>query len=188
MQKKNKASTLTLVLLLLVMVTLGTLGGTFAKYTSSAKGTDSARVAKWSIKVSDADMAQTDTFTIDLFNTAYNNDNVKSKGTDNVVAPGTTGQFAFDVENASEVTAQYKVDFAITNAAGIPIKFSVDGGTTWSTDLSDVDFKTIAMGAKEKITIDWKWETATDAADTALGKVGTDTITVEATLTAEQVI
>ena len=83
------------------------------------------------------------------------------------------------------------VTLEIVPTDNLPVDFyeySFDGGTTWSTDLSDVDFQEIAMGAKKTITIDWEWATATDAGDTALGKDGNATITVEATLTAEQVI
>ena len=182
-KKRNKALTLTLVLLLLVMVTLGTLGGTFAKYTSSATGTDSARVAKWSFTVEDEDIVTTDEFVIDLFNTTY--DYVKSAGTDNVVAPGTSGEFELNLTNGSEVDADYVIDYEVTNAAGIPIQFSVDGNN-WSDTLAQATGTLTSNGEATAVTIQWKWVTDTDAADTELGAKGTDTITVKATVTATQ--
>lgn len=186
MQKKNKALTLTLVLLLLVMVTLGTLGGTFAKYTSSATGTDSARVAKWSFTVSDKDIAQENTFTIDLFETAYTN--VESKDQTNVIAPGTEGEFTLSLTNNSEVTAEYTIDFDVVKTAAIPIEFSVDG-SEWADDLTDALTATeIGMGVTKDVKIQWRWADveANNASDTTLGKVGTDTVTVKATVVASQ--
>ena len=45
--KKTKFMRAALLLLVLTLITSCFVGGTFAKYTTSANGSDSARVAKW---------------------------------------------------------------------------------------------------------------------------------------------
>ena len=168
------------------------ISSTFAKYTTAQTGTDSARVAKWDIRINSESMkTATTTFVFDLFNTTYDSDSsytVKSSGTDNVIAPGTTGSFALVINNRSEVTATYEIDYTVTNSASIPVEFSVDNGTSWTHDLTDVTAVTLAMGSSETITVQWKWEfSGDDSTDTGLGEKGTDTLTVSAKVTATQV-
>ena len=180
-----------------MMFTMCFVGGTFAKYTSSATGTDSATVAKWSFKVGETDIATTNTFTFDLFETIKD-----SNGTDNetdmspvagtIIAPGTQGSFALVLTNASQVTAQYAIDYTVTNAGGIPVKFSVDGGETWTNDLADVaasdSTKLAANSGTTTITVQWKWDfNGNDTTDTDLGSAATATLTVTAAVTATQV-
>lgn len=188
------------VLSVVMMFTMCFVGGTFAKYTSSGTGTDSARVAKWSFKVGGAegaDIATTDTFTFDLFKTIKD-----SNGTDNesdmspvdgsIIAPGTQGSFELVLTNKSEVTAQYAIDYTVTNESNIPVKFSVDGGNTWTGDLDDVvasdSTKLAANSGTTTITVQWKWDfNGNDTIDTTLGTAGTATLTVAAAVTATQV-
>lgn len=189
MKKRNNASKIVLFLLIAVVLTTCAISGTFAKYVSEATGSDNATVAKWSFKFAGSDIVTSDTFTIDLFKDSYIDGSTTyvDGNSKKVVAPGTTGSVSFDVENASQVLASYEVDFTVTKAAGIPIQFSTDNAT-WSTDLGDVAEKQLAIGGTDTLTIYWKWVTDTDAADTALGKDGTATITVEAKVTASQVV
>ena len=185
------------VLAVVMMFTMCFVGGTFAKYTSSATGTDSATVAKWSFKVGEKDIATNDTFTFDLFNTIKD-----SNGTDNetdispydgtIIAPGTQGSFNLVLTNASQVTAQYAIDYTVTNTGNIPVQFSVDGGRTWTDDLTDVTAsdatKLAANSGTTTITVQWKWVfDGNDANDTALGSAATATLTVVAAVTATQV-
>ena len=60
-----------IVALLLVMCLASScfVGGTFAKYSSTAEGSDSAVVARWSIDVDGTDIAVEDTVAFDLFAT-----------------------------------------------------------------------------------------------------------------------
>ena len=67
------------VLAVTMMFTMCFVGGTFAKYTSSATGTDTATVAKWSFKVGETDIATTDTFTFDLFKTIKDSDGINNE-------------------------------------------------------------------------------------------------------------
>jgi len=49
--RKNRMMRLASALLILTMVTTCAISGTFAKYVTEAKTTDTARVAKWGVKV-----------------------------------------------------------------------------------------------------------------------------------------
>lgn len=205
--KKNKMMRLASVLLILTLLTTCAISGTFAKYTASATGTDTARVAKWSFKVGETDIATTATFTFDLFKTVTEIDgteegDVSSNNSNRVIAPGTSGSFALVLTNLSEVSAKYGIDYAVTNESNIPIEFSVDG-TNWTTDLADVvahDVNTMltAKTGTRAITVQWRWaftgaesenftSAQTDSTDTALGATGTATVTVAAVVTATQV-
>ena len=186
------------VLAVTMMFTMCFVGGTFAKYTSSGTGTDSATVAKWSFKVGETDIATTDTFTFDLFKTikdsdGINNETDMSSGDGTIIAPGTQGSFDLVLTNASQVTAQYAIDYTVTNNNDIPVKFSVDGGTTWTNDLADVaasdSTKLAANSGTTTIKVQWKWDFngGDDSYDTALGIGGNAVLTVNATVTATQV-
>lgn len=192
--KTNTMMRVASVLLVAVLLSTCAISGTFAKYTSTASGSDSARVAKWDFKVSGTTV-NSNTFTFDLFKTV--NDTDGSAETDinpadgSIIAPGTQGEFALVLKNDSEVTAQYAIDYTVTNTANIPVKFSVDG-QNWDADLADVvAAETTKLAAKTgttTITIQWKWAIDGDnAADTALGLNGTAQLTVEARVTVEQV-
>ena len=200
MNNKKRSSMmvrLVAVLAVVMMFTMCFVGGTFAKYTSSATGTDSATVAKWSFKVGETDIAASNEFTFDLFKTIKD-----SNGTDNetdispddgtIIAPGTQGSFNLVLTNASQVTAQYAIDYTVTNTGNIPVQFSVDGGTNWTNDLADVAAsdatKLAANSGTTTITVQWKWVfDGNDTTDTNLGKVGTATLEVSAKVTATQV-
>ena len=186
------------VLAVTMMFTMCFVGGTFAKYTSSGTGTDTATVAKWSFKVGETDIATTDTFTFDLFKTIKDSDGIKNETEMNpvdgsIIAPGTQGSFDLVLTNASQVTAQYAIDYTVTNNNDIPVKFSVDGGTTWTNDLADVaasdSTKLAANSGTTTIKVQWKWDFngSDDSFDTALGIGGNAVLTVKAEVTATQV-
>ena len=191
MKKKNYTMRIAAGVMTAALLSTCAISSTFAKYTTAQTGTDSARVAKWNIRINSESMkTETTTFDFDLFDTTYDSDSsdtVKSSGTDNVIAPGTTGSFALVIENSSEVTATYAIDYTVTNSARIPVKFSVDG-TTWTDNLANVTATALAMGSSKTITIPWKWEfSGDDSMDTGLGEKGMDTLTVSAKVTATQV-
>ena len=133
--KKNRAMRVAAMLLVLVMMTSCFVGGTFAKYTTSTTGTDSARVAYWGFK-------EEGTVTLDMFDGNYKNTadetTVNSATTDNVIAPGTEkeAEFGFaytandtiaapEVDYSITVTATGKIDDAIKNNPNI--KWYLDG-------------------------------------------------------------
>ena len=185
--RKNSAMVrIVAILAVTMMFTLCFVGGTFAKYTSSSAGTDSATVAKWDIKVNSVNIATTDTFTFDLFKTITDSD-LSSAETD--MTPGTSGKFDIVIKNDSQVNATYAIDYSVTNTNSIPVQFSVDG-TTWKTDINELDVTGVAidMGATTTVTVQWKWIfDGDDVFDTNLGSAATATLKVDAKVTATQV-
>ena len=191
--KKNRMMRVASALLVAVLLTTCAISGTFAKYVSTSNGSDSARVAKWDIKLEEA--AMTETFTFDLFNTVKDTAgaaeaDVKVGDGETIIAPGTSGSFEINLKNDSEVNAKYAIAYTVTNANNIPVQFKVGDGE-WTSDLTTLNASDIAinMGASAAVTVEWKWvyENNADAADTTLGKAGTATITVAADVTVTQV-
>lgn len=194
---KKKMSILA-ALVLAVVVTGYSVSGTYAKYTSTFTGsTASARVAKWAFEMKDTDGNYVDTdnsFTFDLFKTIKDsNGTAETDVYTGLIAPGTSGEFDMYLKNASEVNAEYTVEYTV-NKAGVPLEFSIDG-TTWTDDLSDVTTPvSIGMnGAEDHIKIQWRWSyeqadvTTGDTTDTALGAAGTATPEVTAKIVVTQV-
>ena len=184
------------VLAVTMMFTMCFVGGTFAKYTSSATGTNSATVAKWDIKVGGTNIATNDTFTFDLFKTIKDSNGTADEtdmspvdGT--IIAPGTRGSFDIVIKNDSQVNATYAIDYTVTNTNNIPVKFSVDG-TNWFDDINYLDVRSVAinMGATATVTVQWMWEFERidgDTQDTTLGSAASATLTVSAAVSAIQV-
>ena len=137
MKKDNRTVKFAIIVLALTMIALILVAGTYAKYTSSGSGTDSVKVAKWSFKVGDKDITTaTESFTFDLFKTIKDSDgnaNETDVKAGKIIAPGTSGEFSFDVENTSEVNAKYSLSYTVTNDGNIPVEFSVDDGP-WVSD------------------------------------------------------
>ena len=195
--KKRSSMMVRLVAALAVtmMFTMCLVGGTFAKYTSSATGTDNANVAKWDIKVNNDNITTSDTFNFNLFNTVNDTkdgnpetDMRPNDGT--IIAPGTRGYFDIVIKNDSQVNATYAIDYTV-NTRSIPVKFSVNG-TDWFDDINYLDVRGVAinMGATATVRVQWMWEferTDGDTQDTTLGSAATATLTVAAAVTATQV-
>lgn len=115
--KKTKFMRAALLLLVLTLITSCFVGGTFAKYTTSSSGSDKARVAYWGFN-------QAAVTEIKLFNTTYDNGNVNSSITDNVIAPGTSqsSTFAFGYAN-------YKTDKITAPEVAYTFKVSTTGSS-----------------------------------------------------------
>lgn len=122
-------------LLVAVLLTTCVISGTFAKYTTSAEGSDTARVATWGFK-------DTSSITLtDLFKDAYSNEEnketVKTSVTgENVIAPGTTNsaKFKFDYSGAKakpEVAYTFKVD---TTGSSCDNAIQQNKNIVWSLD------------------------------------------------------
>ncbi len=208
--KKNRTTRLAILLLALTMVVLILVSGTYAKYTSSATGTDTIAVAKWDIKLNNTQIATGSpvTATINLFDTILDTKDgaeetdVDETQTNKLIAPGTTGSFALALVNDSEVNATYDVNLSISNTSNIPLEFSTDGGTTWEPTISDANVtgKAIAMnGGTSTTTVQWRWAyqvqdtgsnpatyATRDGVDTALG-IAARTTRPEVTVTVEVV-
>lgn len=209
--KKNIALRLASGLMLSCLLSTCVISGTFAKYTTSNKAEDSARVAKWGVTVT----ATGD----DAFATNYNDatSGTKVVSTVNVVAPGTNGQLAAaSISGTPEVmvdviaTANLELNgWEIGSEEYCPIVFTVGdeeikmGGSITTIDALEqaVEAKITAWSATNvaantdltrNIEIDWAWAfDGEDEKDTALGNqavTGTAaTISFEFEITVNQV-
>jgi len=199
---KKKLSVL-LVLVLAVAISAYSVGGTYAKYTTTANVSGSAQVAKWNIAFNNGSETITDGATFDLGRT------LDSNVADKRIAPGTTGSFTFGVSSVgTEVSYSYLVSFTVNNKPS-HLKFysdnsyaneiTADGNGVYSV----VPATVVAVGAStpENTTVYWKWDfegidddtTDTineaqvyDSTDTTEG-IASATMSVNATLTATQI-
>lgn len=105
--KKNKMMRLASGLLVAVLLTTSVISGTFAKYVTTADGSDSAQVAKWGVEVKVEGQ--------DLFTNSYEDGNttVVSAGAYDLVAPGTKNEdgIKFTLTGEPEVKTKVTVDF-----------------------------------------------------------------------------
>lgn len=129
MKNNKKLFSSVCVMLLVSVIGLVLVSGTYAKYTTSTSGSDSARVARWGF-------SGVNLTTIELFANAYDNtvlgdDNAK------VIAPGTTKSatltFTPEASTAPEVDYSFDVDVTLDDGT--------DDGTVDTTLLSKLQFK-----------------------------------------------
>ena len=115
MEKRRKSRTLFSLMsiaLLFTLISTCLMSGTLAKYTSTATGSDSARVAKWGFDGIN---------TVDIFKLAYDS---TVDAAVKVVAPGTGNQFSFGFKSGtSEVDTKITVSIDETNTSNIPIVY-----------------------------------------------------------------
>ena len=199
--KNNKLAKFMALVLLVTLLAVILVSGTYAKYTTSATGSDSATVAKWSIKLGDEDIAKSTekTFAIDLFSTITNTDGTGEKNvkkTDgSLIAPGTMGSFTLaSLKNESEVNAKYSVTYTLLNESGVPLEFTTnkDDESSWKSDFTAVNVSNEALATDATATtatVYWRWaftkDTARDTSDTTLGTT-TPTVTLTAKIDVEQ--
>ena len=175
-------------LLVAVAVTSYSVSGTYAKYTTTlAEQTDSARVAKWKFD-------QT-TNIGNLFTASYAASDDASKtdvfSTVDVVAPGTSGEYKFNLSGVTEtnytLVANVVATDSINTAEYAPIVYTLDGNAVTDqnadsvVDATDLALAITALYDPAKVyaagtvsenihTIGWSWAIdGDDAKDTVLG-------------------
>ena len=189
--KKNKIMRLASALLVLTLMTTCAISSTFAKYTTSQSGKDSARVAKWGF----TDTGDSQITLNNLFKDAYDK-NVQGKA--DVIAPGTTNsaefKFAYnETDNgatAPEVAYTFtvstegsEIDDSIKNNTNIQWKLDDGEWGDWDTMIDDIEAlagdpsgsKTYpagqlpdAFGTKaQKHTVAWQWVFEDTTSETA---------------------
>lgn len=199
--KNNKTVKFMALVLFVTILAIILVSGTYAKYTTSATGSDTATVAKWSIKLGNEDIAKSTEkiFTIDLFSTITNTDGSEEKNvkkTDgSLIAPGTMGSFTLlSLKNESEVNAKYSVTYTLANESGVPLEFTTnkDDESSWKSDFTAVNVSNEALATDATATtatVYWRWaftkDTARDTSDTTLGTT-TPTVTLTAKIDVEQ--
>ena len=159
--KKNRFIKLASGLLVLCLMTTCVIGATLAKYTTAKDTQDSARVAKWGVRISAAANS--------AFKTEYDKDDnsytkgavtVKSSSTDKVVAPGTSGSATqFSISGTPEVAV--RLSFAMTDVKEVKLT----AGTYTYTDGTEV---IVPEGGYYPI----KWTLNDGSADVATGTLG----------------
>lgn len=163
---KKARNILVVTLMLLSVLSFGSVANTYAKYTSTADLSDTAKVAKWDIEVGGEKIWDASAnLSVALF-------------TDDIIAPGSAGSATIPtITNNSEVDATYSITFSeLKNESGIPLEYSTDG-TNWNS-IDDVEAitGTIAKGDTVTLTdaIKWRWayyvDDTQDGVDTGLGK------------------
>ena len=211
MKKKNYNSIkIFAILLLLVMLVLMLIVGTYAKYTTKVEGSDSSVVAKWAWQINDSDVSKSDTeFAFNLFDTikdtADGSNETDVKATK--IAPGTKGSFEIKVENLSEVNANYNLTLKETKGQDVlnaKIEYSIigtDDAADWTAALNTFNLTNTMLDMEtgsKTLTVYWRWayspSVAQDDADTDVGFAAANsasdvdkTITIEATLNFTQV-
>lgn len=188
--KKSIFSKVGAAAMVLTLVTASLVGGTFAKYTSTASGTGTATVAKWAIAMKQNDTAITNnTFTFDLANTNTNAATVAGK-----IGPESKGEIKMTIDGTgSEVGYTYDITFDTSGLGNVPIKFYKDA--EMNTELTYTDKKVsmtdnveqTAVGTAKDVVVYWKWVSEGDATDTGLGETPVSG-TVAVTMTANQLV
>lgn len=199
--KNNKLAKFMALVLLVTLLAVILVSGTYAKYTTAVSAKDTATVARWNITLNGEDISKgtQKTLKLGLFDTINDTDftSEESDVTAGKIAPGTTGQFEIaKLINNSDVNAQYKITYSIDNNNNIPLEFSKDknaADSEWKSlsEFSMNDFVALAKDSTEGVstgTIYWRWkfERNDDSADTDFG-INTPEVVVTATITVEQV-
>ena len=194
---KNKMMRIASVLLVAVLLTTCAISGTFAKYTSKATATDTARVAKWGWG--------TTSISLNLFDMYYEGGDVDA--TENVIAPGT--EMTASIEYSPSNTFKPEVAYKLTFTAVGTITTSVEDQLVWTLAIDSdpaIEYATFndlvaALETKEykfaanemptiNVVIGWKWafDDSSDEADTALGEAWeSNDLSVTVTMTATQI-
>lgn len=189
--KKNVMLKIASVLMIAVLLTTCAISSTFAKYTSTATGSASARVAKWGVDA---------TLTFDsLFLDTYSGANgsviasnkTAEKAGDDIFAPGTYGKanITAEVTGTPEVSVEVLYEAEVTFDGFdtyCPLVFYVNGtkiaGTTAAekkanleTEIAKIKF-TAAPGddlsSLQDIEIEWEWPFEVDGMDDDDSKLG----------------
>ena len=189
-KKKNRRSLLIVLLVLLVAVT-SIFIGTLARYITSGEVSDDAVVAKFGFNTP---------ATINLFSDSYTNVEADTEGK-KVIAPGTEGQYQFNVTGTSEVAYQVSAEVAVEYsdewAGYAPLQFSLNGNDwadfeAFQTNLSEAIASAVIQPntpyASEQ-TIYWQWpfevSQSGDTSDTAMGSLAASGTAPQVTVTIE---
>lgn len=215
--KKTKLMRAALLLLVLTLVTSCFVGGTFAKYTTSAEGSDTARVAKWGVVITAHGETFAKTYATDTENVVGTIANsVVSANANKVIAPGTKGNMVgMTITGTPEVAvsvnyaANFKVEgWTVDGKFYCPLQIKVgstmiDGATfnnaaafenAVNTEISTYN-KNYAAGtdlSTASVTtpsVSWEWPfNEDDIKDTKLGNLETaPTVSLTVTTTVDQI-
>ena len=160
MKKEKNKKIIKILCAVLLLMSLGMTGYTYAKYVTQEKGNGSADIATWSFRIEQDE--NEDVKTIRLADTSNKETLLNGK-----IAPGTSGQFYLKINAVgSEVAVDYKVTFGNENNKPDNIIFKYDGKTYSS--LSEIDAIQGTMGLtdykSQLIKVEWEWPYETGSA------------------------
>lgn len=195
--KKNIINIAICIIILGVMtIILST--NTYAEFTKENSTSKKSRVGNWEILIDGKNM-ETEELEINIFDTIQGKDGRKEK----IIAPGAEGKFSCLIENNSDTTAKYKIEYSIEFSDAnlkIPFKYGkdLDGDgivDKWTNNISELNQKdTILKNNQKQSTqeIWWKWEfeesEEQNKLDTLLGISGEVKATVKVQIIVEQEI
>ena len=182
----KKGKVLIAILLSFTLITAHCISGTFARYTSGMSTTDQARVARWGLNVDNE---------VDLFSeSVIKGLNGESTNEDNIIAPGTSGEYTFVISGTAETAYKVDIDVEVEDFTNGRIHYYLDnqdlgygedGIQLFTSILESMlsNGKVYAPGCDlfnagdGEHTIGWKWEyeevdtdgNLYDAVDTNLG-------------------
>ncbi|OUQ16553.1 hypothetical protein [Lachnoclostridium sp. An138] len=100
-------------------------------------------------------------------------------GGQKLIAPGSSGSYQFTVCNSAGFPMEYKIETKGTNQREIPLyirlhekdgQYLIGSETEWADLRENVTaVRELAQDAKHTYILEWKWETRSDADDTAIG-------------------
>ena len=156
----------------------------------------------------------TDSMSFDLFNKVLDtkgvieDKRVKAGGDETIVAPGTWGYVDLKIQNLSEVAADYAINLDAEGESSLPLDYAIlkidgfknemacpDASTvTWKADPSEVKVASTSdtlnhTDGNVLYRVYWKWDymrANKDQEDTDIGRNGTTTQTIKATVKATQ--
>lgn len=162
MKKEKNKKIIKILCAVLLLMSLGMTGYTYAKYVTQEKGNGSADIATWSFRIEKDENEDEDVKTIRLADTSNKETLLNGK-----IAPGTSGQFYLKINAVgSEVAVDYKVTFGNEKNKPDNIIFKYDGKTYSS--LSEIDAIQGTMGLtdykSQLIKVEWEWPYETGSA------------------------
>lgn len=188
-ERRSKTKRGILVAIILVAL-IATIGGTYARYSSTGKAQTNIQAAKWQVKIGEDDIStQTKTITVPLTVT----------GTENVatdrIAPAVTatGEIELDLTD-TEVAVDVTADAIVADIT--PDSFASKNKITASTEIEGATNGVISLvnnsaftstNGKKKITVTVQWENddKNNVNDTSAGNTA-ETITIPVEITVKQ--
>ena len=161
--------------MVLTLVTASLVGGTFAKYTSTAEGTGTVQVAKWAVNMKPGvEKNESGKYEFKLINnnTAIDTD-------EGIIAPGSEGVIQLSIDGTgSQIGYEYNISVDTTGLGEVPIRFYTDAKYENALEIDETSKVASFSGkvTRDKVdalvneNIHWRWEgPANDTADTELG-------------------
>lgn len=168
--KKSKMKIFGIILIFIAEISLYLVAGTYSRYVSTAKSDTSTRIAKWTVKLGNVDIAGGEKdFSSELTLETTNADKVK-EGT---IAPNTSvkGDFTID-PNGTEVAMKYKISLGKVYFKNLKTEEIVTNNTP------KIEVNNVTANAGNLIqNVDGTYQ----------GQIGLDEGTVTITITAEWV-